>query len=250
MAKKRSKSKSKYKFSYDAPVSLTFVLVAVVLFLLDLLLMKGKLNAEYLLSPTAGGGNLPFDFKNILSYLRLLLYVFGGTEPFVLLSNLIFIILLGPEMETRYGSVVIGIMIFVTVAVSGVLNACFCNFSNSGASPVVFMLIILDILMHLTKKTISASAVIVICLFTASQFFTGNKNGLVGVLITLAGGLCGSLFAFMASPKARAAKKQQKVDERIAEIDAQSPRFKNKAGKNSGRRDVDDDATVVGTLEF
>lgn len=225
MAKKRSKSKAKYKFSYDAPVSLTFVLVAVVLFLLDLLLVKGKLNAEYLLSPTAGGGNLPFDFKNILSYLRLLLYVFGGTEPFVLLSNLIFIVLLGPEMEGRYGSLVIGIMIFVSTIVSGVLSACFCNFPAFGASPLVFMLIILDILMHLTKKTISASAVFVICLFTASQFFTGSKNGIVGVLITLAGGLCGSLFAFMASPKTRTTKKQQKVE-----------------------IPVDDDATIVGSL--
>ena len=115
MAKKRSKSKSKYKFNYDAPVSLTFVLVAVILFLLDSLLLKGKLNSEYLLSPTAGAGSLPFDFKNFFSYLRLLLYVFGGTEPFIFLSNLIFIVLLGPEMETRYGSVVIGIMIFVSI---------------------------------------------------------------------------------------------------------------------------------------
>lgn len=225
MAKKRSKSKVKYKFSYDAPVSLTFVLLGALLFLLDTFLLKGKLNAQYLLSPTAGAGSLPFDFKNIFSYLRLILYVFGGSEPFIFLSNLIFIVLLGPEMENRYGSIVIGLMIFVSTIVSGVLSACFCNFSAFGASPIVFMLIILDILMHLTKKTISASAVFLICLFTASQFFTGSKNGIVGVLITLAGGLCGSLFAFMASPKTRAAKKQQKVD--VA---------------------PDDDATIVGTL--
>jgi len=242
MAKKRSKVK--FKFSYDAPVSLSFAIIALILFLIDSLLLKGKMNSNYLLTPTAVSGSLPFDFKNIISYLRLFAYVFGGSAPFTLISNLIFIILLGPEMENRYGSFVIGIMILVAVLVSGVLSASFCKFSVSGASPVVFMLIILDILMHLTKKTVSASAVAVICLFVASQFFVGNKNGLVGVLITLSGGLCGSLFAFMASPRARAAKKNQKAEEKLPEKETQASRAKSKKNNESS------DETIVASIKL
>ena len=248
MAKK--KSKVKYKFSYDAPVSLSFVIITIVLFLLDAFVLKNKLNETILLTPTVAGSALPFSLKNPVSYLQLLLHVFGGVDKAILFSNLILIVLLGFEMEVRYGSVVIGIMVFVSALFSGVLSACFCKASVSGAQPVIFMLIILDILMHLTKRTISASAVVVICLFVAGQFFAENPNGAVGVLITVAGGLCGSLFAFMASPKARAAKKQQKIDDRIAEIDAQSPRFAKQNKKNKKSEDSSSDETVIGTIEF
>lgn len=246
MAKK--KSKSKFKFSYDAPVSLSFGIIAILLFLLDTFVLKSKLNSNWLMAPTAGGEILPFAITKPVCYVQILLHVFGGTDPFILISNLIFIILLGPDMENRYGSVVIGIMIFVASLFSGVLNACCCKFPVSGAEPVVFMLIILDIMMHLTKKTISASSVAVVCLFVAAQLIAKNPNGVIGVMITLAGGLCGSLLAFMASPKARAAKKQQKVDDRIAEIDGASPRFANK--KKNQKEESDSDETIVGTIKF
>jgi hypothetical protein len=93
-----------------------------------------------------------------------------------------------------------------------------------------------------------------------------NLNGVIGVVITAAGGLCGSLFAFLTSPKARKAKKSEAA---LSEFnDENSPRFsvrssggraKSDSGKKSGWGAVasrkkpdydDDDTTVVGTLEL
>ena len=127
MAKK--KFKLNLKVSYDAPVTLTFVLISAIIFLLNIFLAKSGKAAglqSLLASPTSQAGALPFIVKQPLSYLRLLLYIFGAGNAggeIGLFTNLILIMLLGPAMEERYGSVIIGIMIFVSALFSCVLNA-------------------------------------------------------------------------------------------------------------------------------
>ena len=249
-----AKKKLKLKFVYDAPVMLTFALAVLVIFVLDTFAFKGKLAEKWLLSPTSAEGSLPFAFSDFTSIFRLFLHVLGGRDIPFLICNLIFILLLGPEMEERYGSVIIGIMIFVAALFSGVLNACFCKIPVSGSEPVVFMLILLCAMMHLSRSKVSASALVVIILFAVMLVLRKNPNGAVGVVITLAGGLCGSLFAFLTSPKARKAKKNEAA---MAQFnDENSPRFSVKStgarGKASygGRSDSDDETTVVGTLNI
>ncbi len=261
-----AKKKIKLKFVYDAPVTITFALIALLIFILDTFAFKGSFSGQWLLTPTAEGGVLPFAFSDFRSIARLFLHVFGYTDPAVLVCNLIFILLLGPSMEERYGSVIIGIMIFVSALFSGVLSACFCRVPACGAEPVVFMLVLLCTMMHLSRSKVSASSLAVIVLFICMLVLRKNLNGVIGVVIVAAGGLCGSLFAFLTSPKARKAKKSEAA---LSEFnDENSPRFsvrssggraKSDSGKKSGwgaaasrkKPDYDDDdTTVVGTLEL
>lgn len=249
-----SKKKLKLKFVYDAPVTLSFALVALLIFVLDTFAFKGSFSGQWLLTPTAEGGVLPFAFSDFRSIVRLFLHVFGYTDAPFLICNLIFILLLGPSMEERYGSVIIGIMIFVAALFSGVLNACFCKVPACGAEPIVFMLVLLCTMMHLSRSNISASSLAVIALFICMLVLRKNPNGVVGVVIIAAGGLCGSLFAFLTSPKARKAKKNEAA---LSEFnDANSPRFSTKSTGKVARRtsrrqnNIDDETTVVGTLEL
>ena len=249
-----AKKKLKLKFVYDAPVTLSFALAALVIFILDTFVFKGKLSGEWLLSPTVAGGQFPFAFSDFRSILRLFLHVFGYADAPFLICNLIFILLLGPSMEERYGSVIIGIMIFVAALFSGVLNACFCKVSTCGAEPVVFMLVLLCTMMHRSRSKVSASSLAVIALFVCMLVLRKNPNGVIGVVIITAGGLCGSLFAFLTSPKARKAKKNEAA---LSEFnDANSPRFsvKSTGGRGSasagGRASSNDETTVVGTLNI
>lgn len=258
-----AKKKLKLKFVYDAPVTITFALLALVIFILDTFVFKGSFSGQWLLTPTVAEGFLPFSFSDFPSIVRLFLHVFGYTDPAVLICNLIFILLLGPAMEERYGSVIIGIMIFVAALFSGVLSACFCKVPACGAEPVVFMLVLLCTMMHLSRSKVSASSLAVIALFIGMLVLRKNLNGVVGVVIVVAGGLCGSLFAFLTSPKARKAKKNEAA---LSEFnDENSPRFSVKssggrAKSDSGKKpawgasrkkpDYDDDTTVVGTLEL
>lgn len=260
MAKK--KFKLNFKVSYDAPVTLTFVLISAIIFLLSFFLAKaGKADGleKIFTSPTAQTGALPFIVKQPLSYLRLLFYIFGSVADgaLVLFTNLILIMLLGPAMEERYGSVIIGIMIFVSALFSGVLNACFCEASLVGSVPVVSMMIFLNAFMSFSKKKFPLSFAAVMILFVVLQVFSGA--GAVRIIICIAGGLCGSLFAFLTSPKMKAEKKNNNSAtespkkrggllnraEKIAyaeELDRNSPRNK--------KPDDDDETTVVGTLKF
>ncbi|MCR5284476.1 MAG: rhomboid family intramembrane serine protease [Treponema sp.] len=256
MAKK--KFNFNLKFSYDAPVTLTFVLISAILFILSTYVIKSGAVSILLASPTSQTGNLPFIVKQPLSYLRLLLYIFGSSDINVLLSNLIMIVMLGPAMEERYGSVIIGLMIFVSALFSGVLNACFSADSLLGALPVICMMVFLNAFMAFSKKTVPLTFIFVIVLIAFMQIFSGT--GAVKFFICIAGGLCGSLFAFLTSPKVKAAKKNADAGngrsggllskaEKLAyaeELDKQSPRNK----KNRSSSYDDDETTVVGTLRF
>ena len=255
MAKK--KFKIDLKVEYDAPVTLTFVIICVIIFLLNMILAKSGKGAGFekiFVSPTSQAGLLPFIPGAPVSYIRLLFYIFGAAagEASLLFTNLILIMLLGPAMEERYGSVIIGIMIFVSALFAGVLNACFCDTSLVGAVPLVSMMIFLNAFMSFSKKKFPLSFAAVMVLFVLLQIFSGA--GAVQIIICIAGGLCGSLFAFLTSPKMKAEKKASKSAsgggllsraEKAAyaeELDRNSPRNK--------KSDDDDETTVVGTLKF
>lgn len=246
--------KKSFKFpasvSYDAPVTLTFAFLSIIIFLLNTFVIKQKLTF-LIASPTTTNGQLPFVASNFLSYIRIFLYPFGSQLSSVMVTNLIFILLLGPNMEERYGSVIIGIMTVVSIIFAGVLTACFCKNSLTGASPIVFMLIFLNSFMSMSKKKIPLSFVFVFVLFILLEVSQKNPNAAIGIIINIAGGLCGSLFAFLTSPKTRNEKKNKgeglkSKAERLAEFDDEnSPRFKNKKSDDSSS-----DETVIGTLNF
>ncbi|MBS7294836.1 MAG: rhomboid family intramembrane serine protease [Treponema sp.] len=245
-----SRKKISLKFSYDAPVSLSMAILIIVLFIIDTLIIKKPVISQFLQAPTVAAGSAPFAFSSVRALFGIVFHIFSYFDFNQLLCDLIFIMLLGPFMEERYGSIIIGIMIFVASLFSGVLNACFCSFPSSGAPCIVFMLILLDAMMNISKKKISASSIAVLLLFIVRLYIVKNQNGIIDVIIVIAGGLCGSLFAFIASPKARKARKENSGGllskaERIAQIDKESPRNKRKPAPGSS-----DETVEIGTLKF
>lgn len=258
-----AKKKFKFNFVFDSPVTISFSLLSVLLFVLNCLAIKGSLDIKILSSPTTSAGPIPFMATQISSYLRLFLYAFGSQNFVGLLSNLLFLLMLGPVMEERYGSLVIGIMMAVSVLFSGVLNTCFCETSLQGCMPIIFMMIFLNSFMSFSKKKIPASFFIIFIFYIIKEILqvTDKRfSGIVGLIICITGGLCGSLFAFLTSPKARAEKKSEKTSKPISsmtaeektafleELDSQSPR--NRANKTKKSDSNDDDTTVIGTIKF
>lgn len=254
--------KKKINIDVDAPVTITFVLVSVILFAIDAFIAKGKWTQAFMSAPAAEG-DLAFTFSKASSYFRLLCYAFSAVSWEVLITNLLFVLLLGPAMEERYGTIVIGIMMVVSTLFAGVLNACFCKNSIQGCTAIVFMMIFLNSFMSFSKKKIPLSFVLIFILFIVREIFVKNPNGITGILIGIAGGLCGSLFAFLVSPKAKTARKSAKAADsatgegllnkadRLAEIDASSPRFFNKPKRTKkNKKSEEEDMEEIGTLEF
>ena len=253
-----AKKKFKLNFVFDAPVTISFCFISVILFALNQIAFKGSLDGKILSSPTTALGAFPFSVSNPASYFRLFLYAFNAQDWIFLFTNLMFMLMLGPSQEERYGSVVIGIMMGVSILFSGVLNACFCETSLKGCNCVIFMMIFLNSFMSFSKKKIPASFVMIFIFYIVKEILqvTDKRlSGIVGLIICITGGLCGSLFAFLTSPKARAEKKSEKTsktmtaEEKAAfleELDSQSPRNRAKKSKKSD----DDDTTVIGTIKF
>lgn len=245
---RNKKFKCPFKITYESPVTLAFVIVSLIFFIFDTFVLKEKLTALFLSSPTTSKGELPFELTKAISYLRVILYAFGGAKSPVFFFNLLLILILGSDTEEKYGSIVIGIMILVSTIFSGVLNASFSPHSLQGASSIVFMLLFLTCFDSFTKKKISLRVLIVFIILCITY---SKADGPLALSIALAGGLCGSLFAFLASPKARKVRKATGLKEKAEALkefdDSNSPRFNSKKAKE---QDDSSNETVIGQIDF
>lgn len=238
---------------FDAPVTTVFSLISILLFLLDYFVFKGSMTQTFLASPTTANGSAPFSFSKAESYFRMIFYAFGAISWEVLITNLLFVLLLGPAMEEKYGSVVIGIMMFVSSLFSGVLASCFCKTSLQGCASIIFMMIFLNSFISFSKKKLPFSFVIIFILFIVREIIVKNTNGFLGMIVVIAGGLCGSLFAFLASPKAKAARKTDSGEGFLSKAErlVEKENKKTKVKKNNRHDDEDDDGTtVIGTFNI
>ena len=244
------------KLTYDAPATLSFAFICLALFAADFFLLKNQLTLNYLSSPTAAGGKLPFMASNFLSYVRLFTFGFGSHSASLLVSGMIFILLLGPSMEERYGTVVIAVMMIVCLLFSGVLNACFSKNPLTGSSCIVFMMIFLNAFASLSKKKIPVSFLAVFILFIFREIFesSSDADGFIKIIINIAGGLCGSLFAFLTSPKAKSSRKKEADTAPLAEKKSggllQRASFFRKKAMEKDEPSSYGDETVVSSMRF
>ncbi|MCQ2240174.1 MAG: O-antigen polysaccharide polymerase Wzy [Treponema sp.] len=170
----------------------------------------------------------------------------------MLFSNLIVILLLGQILEERYGSVMLGLMMFISTLISGVLTACISTVPLTGAGCIIFMMAVLVSLTELTKKRIPLSCLLVFVLFLSFEIFRNTKGAegtdimqkTCGVLIEMIGGICGSIFGFLVLPKKKSTKtasKKTEVKNDYEDDDDYSSKKKTWSSSSS-------DETVIGTL--
>lgn len=266
------------RVTYNAPVTLTFSLICVFIFLLDTLLLQKQLIPALFMAPGRPGSVSAFNIKNPLDYIRLLLHPLGHSDWNHLLGNLAFILLLGPMLEDRYGSPMLVLMMSVTSLVTGVLNACFISSPMYGCSDIVFMMILLTSYTSFSRNEIPLSFIFVFLLYIGREIAAAKGVSADGIatFAHIAGGLCGSLFAFLAVPAARSSKSSpvKKTSVRKSEDDddyapsnmnyykknkpsrydedddpaGPSPRFSKK--QKPAKKAKNSDETVVGTLDL
>jgi len=117
------------------------------------------------------------------------------------LSNFSFILLLGPILETNYGSAGLSIMIVITAVVTGLLNVLLFSTGLMGASGIVFMMILLSSFTNFGKGEVPITFILVLVLYLGREVvnaFTANDISEFGHII---GGLCGSVFGYLKPAK-------------------------------------------------
>lgn len=178
------------KIKYNAPVTLTFTFIAAAVLLLSAFLPQ-LMNAFFVV-PGRGG----FYITHPLSYLRLFTHVIGHKDWIHLMGNFSFILLLGPILEEKYGTLDLLIMILITALVTGLLNVVFSSAPLLGASGVVFMMILLISFTNIKNGEIPLTFILVFLLFLVKEFFRAFDENNISELAHVGGGIVGSLLGF------------------------------------------------------
>lgn len=178
------------RIRYNAPVTLTLALVSAAVLGYDQIFGSTLVTAYFTAPPYLGDGGA-------LTWVRLFTHVVGHASWAHLVSNFSFILLIGPVLEEKYGSLLVLLMLLVTAVATGVLNALVVHAGLLGASGVVFMLILLSSFTNIRAREVPLTFLLVVALYLVREFVAALAPDSVSQLSHIAGGLCGGLFGFL-----------------------------------------------------
>jgi len=184
------------RIKYNAPTTLSFTLICALLLGLDSFVLPGL--AESAFSAPARG---TFQAGHPLDWFRLVSHILGHADVAHFLSNFVLILLLGPILESVWGSGPLLVMMLVTALATGVLNALVFPSSLMGASGVLFMMILLASFTNFGKGEIPLTFVLVMVLFLGREVVSSFANNRVSEFAHILGGLIGSFFGFLRPAK-------------------------------------------------
>lgn len=241
MAKK--KKRARLRVIYNAPVTLTFSIAMAVITTMEYFLPG--FTGTFFTAPGRIGSEMGFDWTSGLDYFRLFTHALGHQDWEHLLGNLAFILLLGPLLEERYGSAMLTLMIVITALVTGVLNVCFIPRPLLGASGIAFMMILLSSFTAISKHQIPLTFLLVLALYMGRELLVGLQDKNVSSLAHIAGGLCGSLFGFLAAHSPRKSRTAKAESSGAAKIGAGGARASTAARTTSTGTGADAANAVV-----
>ncbi len=182
----------KLRIRYNAPVILTFTIICAVVLLADQISGGIVIRSFFLLPPTMQGSSL-------FGWLRLVTYVIGHANWTHLISNFSFILLIGPILEEKYGSLPLFLMMIVTALATAVLNLLLVHAGLYGASGIVFMLILLSSFTNIRQGDIPITFILIVALYIVREVINAFTPSDVSQLAHIAGGIIGGVFGFLLS---------------------------------------------------
>ncbi len=185
------------KISYNAPVSLTFALLAL------LALILGNVTDGWTTSHLFSVYRC--SLTDPLAWVRFFGHVLGHSGYGHYISNMVLILVLGPNLEDRFGSWNVFWAILFTALVSGVVQFVFFpDTALLGASGIVFMMILLSSFGGVRNGVIPTTLILVAIFYLGGELWDAifvNDN--VSQLTHIVGGLCGTFLGFALSGKKR-----------------------------------------------
>ena len=183
------KPKFTLQLQYNSPVILTFFLLSLgVLFLGQ---WTGGWTTTHLFCVYRS------SLKDPLFYARLFGHVLGHGSWDHFLNNMLLLLVIGPPMEEKYGSIPLLRGILLTALISGILQcALFPHSALLGASGIVFMLIMLASLSGFSGG-IPVTMLLVAVLYLGQQVYDVifvRDN--VANFMHIVGGVCGTVFGY------------------------------------------------------
>ena len=154
------------RITFNSPIVLSFVIISF-----------GAMIANYL---TAGLSNRMLfmtyhsSLASPLTYVRMFTHVLGHAGWSHYIGNMMYMLLLGPMLEEKYGSRAIVEVILVTGLVTGVVTwIIFPGIALCGASGVVFAFIMMTSFTSFKEGEIPLTVILVAIIFIGQQVYEG-----------------------------------------------------------------------------
>ena len=168
------KNSKRLRISYNAPAILSFVLICFAVQLLNVLTKGASNRAVFSVYRSS--------FLDPLAYLRCVCHVFGHANWNHLMGNMMYILILGPMLEEKYGTSNMVFIMLVTALATGLANLIFFpNIRLLGASGIVFAMILLSSITITEEQAYQG-------LFTADN---------ISQMAHIVGGMIGSVLGFV-----------------------------------------------------
>ena len=177
--------RKKFSIYLNAPLTMAFVSICIIALGLDYL-THGR--STILVFSTYGS-----SWLNPMTYVRLICHVFGHGGVNHLVSNMLYILLLGPILEEKYYDKLI-IVVLVTAVITGIVhNLVQPNVLLLGASGVVFAFILLASVTG-KEKGIPITLILVAILWLGQEFYAGFTSAdNISQLTHIIGGVSGAV---------------------------------------------------------
>lgn len=178
-------------FQYNSVLILSYFFISLLALWLNKL-TKGKTN-KWLFSSYRS------SLWNPLTYVRLFTHCIGHENWQHFSNNFLYILLIGPMIEEKYGSLNLLTMLIVTSGVTGLINTVLSENRILGASGNVFMMIIISSFVNIQSGKIPLTLILIFIFYIVNEIFKGvfkDKKDRVSHLGHLIGATCGVLFGF------------------------------------------------------
>ena len=174
------------KIKYNAPVVLTFSLLSLAVLLIGFL--TGSYSTRLLFCVYRSSWTDPF------AYIRVFTHVLGHADWSHYFSNVMYILLLGPILEEKYGSRAMIFGFLLTALVTGVSHLLIGGEAALlGASGIVFMLILLASFASFQQGTIPMTFLLIAGIYIGNEIITGLFSAdNISQMTHIIGGVCGA----------------------------------------------------------
>jgi len=184
-----SRVSGKPKIDFNAPFVLLFAAIGLVAMILGSL-TGGKFVSQIL---ELEGTWRP---ASMLFYFQLLFHPLGHATWAQYFGNFTIILLVGPLLEEKYGSLFLTIAALITAVITGLAHVILFNSGLLGASGIAFMMILLTSLANFKKNTIPLTFIIVAILFMGREIAASFREDSLSQFAHIIGGACGAAIGF------------------------------------------------------
>lgn len=175
-------------FSYNSIVVISFFLICLVVLILNFI-TKNRLNRFLMLQRGS--------IFNPMLYIRLITSSCCHADFEHFKNNFMMILLIGPMIEEKYGSINLIYMFVITSVVTGIIHLIISNKPAVGASNIAFMLIGLSSIVNITDGKIPLTLILIVLFYIVDEIIKTifhKRSDNVGHDAHLLGAICGILF--------------------------------------------------------